>query len=87
MKLLRRATSPSDRGEGRGGSLTRATVGLNTSTEPLEKVKVQRGRKSYKTTIAEGQRIHYSFVKPRQALDGRVPAEGADSVVDWDNKW
>jgi len=42
-----------------------------------ERVKVQRGWKSMKTPLAEGQRIHYNFVKPHQALEGQTPAERA----------
>jgi hypothetical protein len=41
-----------------------------------ERVKVQRGRKSMGTPIAEGQRIHYNFVKPPAGLDP-TPAEAA----------
>ena len=40
-----------------------------------ERVKVQRGWKTHKSTIAEGQRIYYNFVKPHQALDGKTPAK------------
>jgi transposase-like protein len=42
-----------------------------------ERVKVQRGWKSYETPVAEGQRIAYNFVKPHMALDGKTPAEEA----------
>jgi transposase-like protein len=42
-----------------------------------ERVKVQRGWKSKKSQIAEGQRIHYNFVKPHQALGGQTPAQDA----------
>ena len=52
-----------------------------------ERVKVQRGWKSMKTPIAEGQRIHYNFVKPHQALEGQTPAERAGLVVEGENKW
>ncbi len=51
-----------------------------------ERVKVQRGWKSMKTQIAEGQRIHYNFVKPHQALAGQTPAEVAGIGVQG-NKW
>ena len=40
-----------------------------------ERVKVQRGWKTHKSAIAEGQRIYYNFIKPHQALDGKTPAE------------
>lgn len=40
-----------------------------------ERVKVQRGWKSDKSAIAEGQRIYYNFVKPHEALGGKTPAE------------
>ena len=39
-----------------------------------ERVKVQRGWKSKKSQIAEGQRIPYNFVKSHQALEGKTPA-------------
>lgn len=42
-----------------------------------ERVKVQRGWKSYETPLAEGQRIQYNFVKPHMALDGKTPAQQA----------
>ena len=50
-----------------------------------ERVKVQRGWKSSKSAIAEGQRIFYNFVKPHQALDGKTPAETAG--IKGKNKW
>jgi len=52
-----------------------------------ERVKVQRGWKSMKTPIAEGQRIHYNFVKPHMALEGQTPAQVAGVGVDGKNKW
>ncbi len=51
-----------------------------------ERVKVQRGWKTLKTPLAEGQRIHYNFVKPHQALDGKTPAQIAGVGVRG-NKW
>jgi putative transposase len=42
-----------------------------------ERVKVQRGWKSYQTPLAEGQRIAYNFVKPHMALSGQTPAQAA----------
>ncbi len=38
---------------------------------------MQRGWKSPKSAIAEGQRIYYNFVKPHQALKGKTPASEA----------
>jgi transposase-like protein len=53
-----------------------------------ERVKVQRGWKSMKTPIAEGQRIHYNFVKPHMALEGQTPAERAGLFeASGQNKW
>jgi transposase-like protein len=52
-----------------------------------ERVKVQRGWKSMKTTIPEGFRIHYNFVKPHMALDGQTPAQVAGIGVEGENKW
>jgi len=52
-----------------------------------ERVKVQRGWKSMKTKIAEGQRIHYNFVKPHPALEGQTPAQMAGIGIEARNKW
>ena len=52
-----------------------------------ERVKVQRGWKSKGSKIAEGQRIHYNFVKPHSALEGQTPAERASVGVGGQNKW
>jgi transposase-like protein len=51
-----------------------------------ERVKVQRGWKTMKTPLAEGQRIQYNFVKPHQALAGQTPAQTAGIGVEG-NKW
>ncbi len=50
-----------------------------------ERVKVQRGWKSPQSQIAEGQRIHYNFVKPHQALEGMTPAQRAG--IGSDKSW
>ncbi|MDG6995765.1 MAG: transposase [Nitrososphaerota archaeon] len=42
-----------------------------------ERVKVSRGWKSMESAIAEGQRIHYNFVKPHEAVEGMTPAQRA----------
>lgn len=46
-----------------------------------ERVKVQRGWKTIKTELAEGQRIHYNFVKPHMALEGKTPANAVGIEV------
>jgi transposase-like protein len=51
-----------------------------------ERVKVQRGWKMMGTPLAEGQRLHYNFVKPHMALDGKTPAQIAGVGVKG-NKW
>jgi transposase-like protein len=51
-----------------------------------ERVKVQRGWKTMKTPLAEGQRIQYNFVKPHASLEGQTPAERAGVGVQG-NKW
>jgi putative transposase len=50
-----------------------------------ERIKVQRGWKSFESQIAEGQRIHYNFVKPHEALEGMTPAQraGIKGKNDW----
>ena len=52
-----------------------------------ERVKVQRGWKSFDSKIAEGQRIQYNFVKPHKALDGQTPAQAAGVGLTTKNKW
>lgn len=52
-----------------------------------ERIKVQRGWKTMTTQIAEGQRIHYNFVKPHEALDGQTPADAAGIGVQGEQKW
>ncbi|MGI0013200.1 MAG: IS6 family transposase [Nitrososphaera sp.] len=52
-----------------------------------ERTKVQRGWKSAKTPLAEGQRIQYNFVKPHMALDGKTPAAIAGIGIADKNKW
>ena len=52
-----------------------------------ERVKVQRGWKTVKTPLAEGQRIQYNFVRPHAALEGQTPAQAANVGVNAKNKW
>ncbi len=40
-----------------------------------------------KTSLAEGQRIHYNFVKPHMALQGQTPADAAGVGVNGKDKW
>lgn len=42
-----------------------------------ERTKIQRGWKSDKTPIREGQRLYYNFIRENQGLEGRTPAEMA----------
>jgi hypothetical protein len=39
------------------------------------------------TPIAEGQRIHYNFVKPHMALDGKTPPQASEISMKLENKW
>jgi hypothetical protein len=52
-----------------------------------ERVKVQRGWKTAKTVLAEGNKIQYNFVKPHMALEGKTPAQVAGIGVEDKNKW
>lgn len=49
-----------------------------------ERVKVQRGWKTPKSVLAEGNRLQYNFVKPHMALEGKTPANAAGINV---NGW
>jgi transposase-like protein len=42
-----------------------------------ERVKVQRGWKTPKSVLAEGNRLQYNFVKPHMALEGKTPGQAA----------
>lgn len=59
---------------------------LNLSPEMLQpfaspvNVTVE-GWKSKKTVLAEGQRLHYNFVKPHASLNGKTPAQAAKVEV------
>lgn len=52
-----------------------------------ERTKVVRAWKAHKTPLAEGQRIHYNFVKPHLALEGQTPAQMAGMEIKGRNKW
>jgi transposase-like protein len=70
----------------------RKPVATNNRIEALngtlrERVKVQRGWKSYKTPLAEGMRIHYNFVKPHSSLEGQTPADNAGVGIAKGDKW
>lgn len=70
----------------------RKPVATNNRIERLngtlrERVKVQRGWKSMQTSLAEGARIHYNFVKPHASLEGQTPAERAGVGIEGEDKW
>jgi hypothetical protein len=52
-----------------------------------ERTKVVRAWKKHKTPLAEGQRIHYNFVKPHMALEGQTPALVGGIDIKGKNKW
>jgi transposase-like protein len=52
-----------------------------------ERTKVQRGWKQMKTSIAEGQRIQYNFIKPHMALGGETPGKKVGVEIKEKNKW
>jgi hypothetical protein len=52
-----------------------------------ERTKVTRAWKKHKIPLAEGQRIHYNFVKPHQALEGQTPVVAAGIAIEDRNKW
>jgi hypothetical protein len=52
-----------------------------------ERLKVRCGWKSMRTSLAEGARIHYNFVRPHQGLEGQTPAQAAGVGVDGENRW
>ena len=53
-----------------------------------QRFKVQRGWKSMETSIPEGNRIFYNFVRPHMSLDGQTPAEAAGIDLNLEgNRW
>jgi len=37
--------------------------------------------------FATGMRMYYNFVRPHEALDGKIPAEACGVVVEGEIKW
>lgn len=35
----------------------------------------------------DGHRIHYNFIKPHEALNGKTPSEEAGIEIEGNNKW
>lgn len=53
-----------------------------------DREKVMRGLKKEVTSIVEGHRIYYNFIRPHMSLDGETPAEAAGLDLGlWQNKW
>ena len=53
-----------------------------------ERIKVQRGWKSMKSSIPEGHRVFYNFVRPHMALGEQTPAQAAGIELGLEgNKW
>jgi len=52
-----------------------------------EREKTMRGLKADKTSIIEGHRLYYNFIKPHEALNGNTPSEEAGITIEGDNKW
>ncbi len=53
-----------------------------------QRFKVQRGWKSMQTSIPEGNRVYYNFMRPHMALDGQTPAQAAGLDVSLEgNRW
>jgi len=49
--------------------------------------KTMRGLKTDDTSIVDGHRLYYNFIKPHMALDGKTPSEEAGITIEGDNKW
>jgi len=54
-----------------------------------ERNKVMRGLKGKETasTIMDGQRVYYNFIRPHIALSGKTPAEKAGVQKSQKNRW
>jgi transposase-like protein len=54
-----------------------------------ERTKTQRGWKSDKTPLREGQRLYYNFIRENQGLGGLTPAEmaGLYQASGGENRW
>jgi len=39
------------------------------------------------TSIVEGHRLYYNFIKPHESLNGRTPSEVAGITIEGNNKW
>ena len=65
----------------------RAVTDSRDSDTVRERVKVQRGWKSMKTSLAEGQRIEYNFVKLHEVFERQTPAQVAVADIEAKDKW
>jgi hypothetical protein len=55
--------------------------------ELRDREKVMRGLKKPDTPIIPGYQIYHNYVRPREALEGKTPAEACRIEVQGENKW
>ena len=49
--------------------------------------KTMRGLKRKRTAILQGIQIYHNYIRPHEALDGKIPAEACGIKVEGENKW
>lgn len=55
--------------------------------EVRDREKVMRGLKKKDTPILKGYQIYHNYLRPREALEGRTPAEACGIEITGENKW
>ena len=55
--------------------------------EVRDREKTTRGLKKKCTPILQGYQIYHNYIRPREALDGKTPAEACGITVEGKNKW
>ena len=49
--------------------------------------KTMRGLKKKRTPILQGYQIYHNYIRPREALNGKTPAEACGIVIEGKDKW
>jgi hypothetical protein len=57
------------------------------SGEIRDREKTLRGLKRKRTPIPSGYQIFHNFIRPHEALNGKMPSEACEIQIDGNNKW
>jgi hypothetical protein len=55
--------------------------------EIRDREKTKRGLKTKNTVILQGYQLFHNYIRPHEALDGKIPYEMCGLKVEGENKW